>query len=295
MTFPPSVELLIRHAKENGITPIIKRTEELKSPVSECITLVYKSDPHLFSAPPNIHGMREAVAKYNLQHSRKIGLELNEDDLDELKEDGSKTHKKSFIITNERGILRVHRNFDGHVFAVPKQADGKVPQSIIRDLIGARSLEIAREAAQKELLAAFKTQEMTPFLGRLGENHGYYFDEEAVEKNGMVRVFNGVHEGENKSVLLPYGDLYGLIRQMHPQKTFLVELNPRHTLLFHSPPTLKGFKASKEQFEKRNGASLGITLPETLTEVRKHGLRLELGPYVIKNEYGVLYTYERIR
>ena len=106
----------------------------------------------------------------------------------------------------------------GHVLVVPKIGENHIPRNVIRSIIGERDVKTAFERGMMGF-PRFKSGEMTPFLGAMGFSQSFYFDEDSVRRNGLVRMFNS----PKLSVVMKYGDAYRLIETIHPHSATLVD------------------------------------------------------------------------
>ncbi|HLD75447.1 MAG TPA: hypothetical protein VI874_00385 [Candidatus Norongarragalinales archaeon] len=115
----------------------------------------------------------------------------------------------------------------GHVLVVPKPVDfsgRKVSKSVVRRLIGARDVDKAFKASTPHL-GGLKSGELTPFLGRHGNDHAFYFDQNTVDRNPLVRFYHS----KRRHVLMRYGDAYRAIAALHPGRVSLEDLFPSGT------------------------------------------------------------------
>ncbi len=261
----------------------------------DCFTLVYDAEPRGFTCKPNLDSFRKAIYTHNRKSPRKITVNLGPKEMEGLNAFGAMVQKGNYLIHNDAGELNVRSRVEGHVLAIPKIGDEKIPRAALRSITGVHDTDLAREKA-RERLSEYSSGEITPFLGPEGERMDYHFDRETVGKNQEVRFYNG----SGYAVMMPYGDAYRMIQSMHGPHVKLTDYFPRQPPntntkkpLFISKFRQLAFEAEKRKYEKRAQVTVDIPITsEQMEQLRKKDAEIEIGEYVLRHRSGMLHVYE---
>lgn len=297
---PSSVEHLLNESHKRGVQVKLVFPEDGRPEpeAKDCFTLVYGIEPPGFTCKPTLKALRKAMDEYNLKAKQKISFALRPKEMKQLQAHGARIQKGAHVVQNDGGALNVQSNTRGHVLAVPRTGQVKVPSKVLRGIIGVHDINEARDRAEKQQLKGYQSGEITPFLGPDGQQMGFHFDEATVRHNPWVRFYHG----KDYSVVMRYGDAFRIIQGAYPSRANLVEFFPREPedkggekLLFKSLFRVKAFAADLKAHNNRTKSNVEISLDESqMTKLRK-GAELEIGNYVLRHKNNALHVYLKPR